>query len=80
MSGGSKVPSFYQVNFFCHGCGLENTFTYHCGDDDVFVAVKQAASLSCPSGCNPHSETFELTSLHEVAWQTAVDASGAVFH
>lgn len=73
------MTTFYQVSFFCHGCGLENTFTYHCGGDTL-GAMQRAASLSCPSGCNPRFEAFELTSLYEVAWQAAVAADNAVFH
>ena len=74
------MSNFYRVAFFCHGCGIENRFIYHCGDDDVFMAVRQAANFNCPSGCDPHYEAFELTSLQEVAWQTAVEAVDAVFH
>ncbi|MDA2917061.1 hypothetical protein MYX64_09525 [Nitrospinae bacterium AH_259_B05_G02_I21] len=73
------MAAFYRVSFFCHGCGLENTFTYHCVEN-VFEAMQKAASFNCPSGCNSHFEAFELTSLHEVAWQAAIAADAAVFH
>ncbi len=80
MLGEPEMSNFYRVAFFCHGCGLENFFTYHCGNEDILVAVRQAANFDCPSGCDPHIEDFELTSLQEVAWQAAVEAVGAVFH
>lgn len=69
----------YEARFLCHGCGLVNTFTFHCSGD-YFVAVKKAIPLSCPSGCNPQNAAFELTCLKEVEWETVHGATKAVFH
>jgi hypothetical protein len=73
------MESLYQVCFFCHGCGLENTFTFSCSDD-YFEAVQKAATILCPSGCNPRRAIFELTRLFVVEWEAAVGAADAVFH
>lgn len=73
------MVTVYTVSFFCHGCGLENSFTFQC-QDDYFTAASKATTISCPSGCNPQKASFELTGLNEVGWETAVDSAGAVFH
>lgn len=73
------MVSVFKAQFFCHGCGLENTFDY-CSQDDYFVAVQKATTFSCPSGCNPQEESFELLNLSEVGWESAVEAADAVFH
>ena len=73
------MDTIYQASFLCHGCGLENTFTFLCGGD-YFEASRRASTFSCPSGCNPQRTAFELTNLNEVEWETVVDATGAVFH
>lgn len=73
------MESLYQVSFFCHGCGLENTFTFCCSGD-YYDAVKKASIISCPSGCNPRRSVFELTRLSTVEWEQEVGAADAVFH
>lgn len=73
------MVSVYTVRFFCHGCGLENAFTYQC-QDDYYVAAMKASTISCPSGCDPSKDSFELTGLEEVGWEAAVEVADAVFH
>ena len=73
------MVSIYTVSFFCHGCGLENTFLFQC-QDDYFVAVQKASTIACPSGCNPAEASFELTNLREVGWEMTAEAKNAVFH
>ncbi len=69
----------YSVNFYCHGCGIENTFNFQC-DGDQFDAVTMASNFCCPSGCNPKRTVFELTYMQQVDWVLAVEAATAVFH
>ena len=73
------MPHIFKASFFCHGCSLENTLTFHCSGD-AYDASKKAATFTCPSGCNPQKSLFELTGLTEEQWEAAFDASDAVFH
>jgi hypothetical protein len=71
--------TIYRVSFFCHGCGLENSFTFSCWGD-YYAAVQKATTFSCPSGCNPQKTVFELTQVSDIQWEEAVEAVNAVFH
>ncbi len=73
------MVTVYAASFVCHGCGLENTFHFT-SHPDYFAAVQKAATIACPSGCNPSKKSFELVGLNEVGWETAVEATDAVFH
>lgn len=75
----SLTDTIYRVSFFCHGCGLENTFSFSCWGD-YYEAAQKASSFACPTGCNPHRTVFELTRLSDVRWEEVFEASNAVFH
>lgn len=69
----------YSVNFYCHGCGLDNTFNFQ-SDGGHRDAVFKASNFCCPSGCNPKHSVFELTHMIQVDWLLAVEAAEATFH
>lgn len=73
------MTTIYSAHFYCHGCGLENTFNFQ-GEDDYFGAAMKASTIACPSGCNPRNASFELTKLDEVGWEAVADVENAVFH
>lgn len=73
------MNTIYRVSFYCHGCRLENSFTFTCWGDD-FAAAKKAGSFSCPSGCNPNKSAFEIVRLADIVWEEAFQAADAVFH
>jgi hypothetical protein len=73
------MVDIYSVNFFCHGCGLENTFNFQC-EGDLLDARDKASNFACPSGCNPSRSVFELTHFQSMDWLLALEAKDAVFH
>jgi hypothetical protein len=73
------MDTIYQVSFFCHICGVENSFSFHCRGD-YFAAVIKATTFKCPSGCSSSKMGFELTQFKEVSWKAAGEATNALFH
>jgi hypothetical protein len=73
------MTAMYSVNFYCHGCGLENTFNFQCEGGHREAAFR-ASSFCCPSGCNPKQSVFELTHMIQVDWALAIEAAEATFH
>lgn len=71
--------ALYSVNFYCHGCGLENTFNFQC-EGSYQEAMDRASNFCCPSGCNPKHVLFEFTHLIQLDWLLASEAADAVFH
>lgn len=73
------MKRIFQARFFCHGCGLENTFYFQCSGV-YYDATKKVTTLTCPSGCKSQKALFELIQLIELDWESAFEISDAVFH